>query len=1029
MQKLFGRMMLPLVLLVVALASSSQAFAADTWLPRFNPQQHVYVDPALTNPPVNVSGLEQQLVQAGRTHNLQIFFIMAERGTENIPNAQFGTQMLDKLIASWQGVNGFPSDDYLIITVFRLPGGDWQKTARGGNAGPRLRTIGFASPSTLQNILDAHKSRLSNNDVKGFVTEVVKGVNGTVTQFHADAERRRQQEIADAERARQQQIADAERARQQEIADREAAAQRAEQMEVYATWATYGGPPLAVVILLIVLFVIARKKRGIAEQLLSKGRTEANTLATNYDDLQDKGLGLLNGALGWETRLKNRSLKEVQAAMALYSQLTDAKLEISARLDTAEAAFSGQKNPFAWGGYNTVIRLYTVAEITVTGKQLTPEQRTLFGATVQTRTYKMPELMAEMETVYTTLKGKLKQLEGSFRKVRENKADIERLMGEVDALKPKLAENELVFDPYQAGYDELIQARDAFLGIMDSDPLEASDDSQAVEDGVTAVKAALNRAIALKQSLATTAKQIAQAVKKVADTRGKAADYSYPEVNFKAPEGVPANLLLAEQDGNPDKQIADAEGFLASALKLVVAGKLDESDKAKANCEAKTSEASTLVDTIVAAAAFIQKGVPGIRTTVGKLKTEITGGDASVDELNAGFLKKNFESQPGKLVTAKSVRDKTEGELAKIRAAFVEQRYLAGRALLEAIGSDIQGSRDAIVEVHTKLAELKAFRDHAKTTVASAADLATSLVRKLKSHEFTTSKATDSTFAGAQPVLARQQTDVALAVTDWPAAAKASDELLATLKGVDSNIDLEKRAFDNANTAISNLEGAIKSAAGECKHEYVRQATLTKLEEGRTALNQARRDVAVAKSDWNAIAARTVAGNDACTRAKALSASDKTKGTEAKAAIERAQEKIDGVSSARFKKSKQIGSSNKTFGENVRANTSTAAATLTSAESKFDSQDYEGAKTTANQAYDAAEAAETKAEQEVATAIAAAVLIQKQADDAAAERKRQDDAAEAARSRSTSSDFSSSNNSTSSTFDSTPSGSTSSNFD
>ncbi len=979
MHKLFGKILMLPVLLVAALSFSLPAQAADTWQPQPNASQNVYVDPQLQ---VGVSGLEQTLQQAGNKHNLRFIFVIAERGTENIDNTVFGRQMTDNVLRRFQASNGFNSDNYVLVTVYGLPGTNFSKTARSGNLGPRALSLGVSN-AALQSYMDSNKHLLGNGDVRGYMRNIANSIIASIDQkIAADA--------AAAQRAERDRIAEQERQRQQAEADRIAAQEAAARNATIMAALTYGGPPTLLIIVLVSLFVVSRRRRATAEALLTKARTDANTLGQNYTDLQDKGLRFLDQTMGWEGRLKNRSLASVRQAMTLYSQITDGKLTLSARLDKAEADFAGQKNPFGWGGYNAVIKAYTEDKITVQGALLSTEQKSLFGSAVVTKTYdKISDLMAEMETVNTELQTLLANLKKSFEKVRENKADIERLMGEVEALKPKLAENELVFAPYEAGMAELQKARAAFLEIMDSDPLEASDNSQAVEDGVTAVKAALNRAIALKQSLATTASQIEKAAKKVADTRAKAADYTYPEASFKAPDGLPVNLLLQEADGNPDKQVGDARDFLASALKLVLEGKLDDANKAKSNSESKANEASTLVDAIVAAAAFIQKGVPGIRTAVGKLKSEIEGGDAAIDELNAGFLKKNFEGQPAKLTTAKAVRDKTDGELAKIKTAFLEQRYLAGRALLEGIGGDIQHSRDAITEVHAKLAELKRLRDHAKSTVEAANDLATALVRKLKDHAFTTSQKTDGTFASAQPVLTRQQTDVALPITDWPAAAKAADELLTTLKGVDSKIDEEKRAYDNAVKAIGELETAVNTAASECMHEYVRQATTSKLSEGRTALANVRRDVAVAKADWNAIAQRTEAGKDLCKKARELSAADKKAGTEAEAAIEQAQQKIDGVRGTSFRKSKTIGGSSKTFGESVRANTTNAAALLTSAESLFNNKDYESAKSKAGEAYRSAEKAEETAAQEVATAIAVAVAYQKQLDDEAAERQRQ----------------------------------------
>lgn len=1018
MQTLIGRIFLvPLLAVVAALTLSTQAFAADTWQPRFN-GSHVYVEPALTNSataPVNVSGLEQELAQLGQKHNLQIFFVMAERGTENIDNAQFGARMIDKLLASWQSSNGFPSDNYVLITVYRLPGGDWQKTARGGNLGPRAVTLGL-TVSQFQDIVNAHKGRLQNNDVRGFVRNVGADVNSTIDTRIAQAAQAERDRIARAEQAERDRIA-------REAADREAAARNAERMQTFVTVATYGGPPLVIIIVLGVLFFITRRKRAEAQKVIESFRNGAQNLGARYTELEDGYLGFLDSNKGWDGRLKNRSLTEFRAAVALYSELTTAKLAFSARFDAADAAFNGNKNPFFWGGYSKAIELLTVAEITVTGAELSQEQRTLFGNTVQEKTYQLSALMTSMEGVYTSCKSKLAALKTSMQKVRENQGDVARLLKEVEDMKPQLTAAELTFDPYTETMKTLEAARDAFIAIMNSDPLEASDDSQAVEDGVESLKKTLTRAVTLKASLTSTAQAIETAAQKVAATRGKPADYNYPEVGNNAVDKLPVNLLLAEETGNPDTQVKSARDYLAQAGKHVLSGELDKADEAKANAGKQAKAAADLVDAIVAAAAFIQQNVPNIRKAVSKLSTEITGGDSDVDELKAGFLQKNYEGQPQKLVTAKSVRDKTEAELAKVKKAFFEQRYLAGRELLEALGSDIQTSRDAIVEVDTCLKTLKANREHAKTTVASAADLSRALARKLETNSFTTSRATDDAYAAQQPVLTRQQADIALDVTDWPAAAKAADELLGKLKGIDGDIDTQKRAHENAKTAISNLATAVKASAGNCDHDYIRQPALNKLAEGRAALDKANGAVKVAKSDWNAIAAATEKGKDACTEANKLAAADKTAGTEAQAAINAASTKITSVEGKDYSDSKTIGGRHRTFGQNVSANTSNATSELRSARTKMSNKDYEGAKKDANDALLAAQKAERDADAVTAAAIAAAVTTY---NNEQAEKRRQEEAA----SRSSSSNFDSGpSHTTSSTFDSGSSTTTSSNFD
>lgn len=1048
MQKLFSRLILLPLLAVVAMVSlGTPAYAADTWLPTFDANRHVYVDPLLTNSsaaPVNVSGLEQEVVQAGRAHNLQIFFIISQRGTENIPNAQFGTQMVDKIIARWQGQPGFPSGNYLILTVFRLPD-DWTKTARGYNPGPTLRQWGVEG-AVLQGILDSNKGPLGVNDVRGYARAVMAGVNSRIDQNIAAAERQRQQQIADAERQRQQEIADAERQRQQAIADAEAAKQRAEQMETIKNVTIVVGPPVLVLLILGFLFVRSRKRRSQAEAVLNSSETIVNRVGERYTELQDNCFGFLDSNKGWDGVLKNRSLAEFKAGLALYAQFTQAKLALSERFDQARTAFDRQKNPFGTGGYDKAIELLTVAEITVTGNELSVEQRTLFGETVQSATYKLADLKTTMEALYNQTKSTVLGLKGAFDKTRENKGDIERLLHEVDALKPVLSENGLEFTPYKAPYDELVAQRDAFIAIMNSDPLEATDDSQAVEDGVTALRDTINQGIAIKKSLADTETAIKTAETKVATTRGQKADYVYPEAGAKAADNAPATNLLKEDKGNPDKQLAAAREALTNALALTVAGKLAEATKAKALAETKATEASNLVDTILKARDFVQKEVPNVRTALGKLTREIPAGDGAVDELNAGFLKKNFEGQPAKLVTAKKVKEATEAELAKVRTAFFEQRYLAARELLEAVGHDIQDARNGIVEVETCLKQLKGNREHAKATVASADDLAKSLQKKLEANKFTTSANTDDAYARLTPNLTRQKQDVAQEITDWPAAHTASDQLLASYKAVDTAIDEQKRAYDLANTRISEVATGVESAAAEVNHRFIRRPAQNKLAEAQAALSQLRSDVKVAKSDWNAIVRRAEAGKGLTTEVKALSTADRTAGAAAEAAIQRAEQKIEGVSGRSYSSSKSIGGSSKSFGGNVHANTSSAASTLASAQSSLRNKDYENAKSSADNAYRAAEQAEDRAEAETAALIAAAVAVyeaeqerirreeQRKRDEERREQQRRDDEAAAQRRRdddnrrSSSSDFGGSSGSGSSGF-SGGSGSGSSNFD
>ncbi|MBK7838432.1 MAG: hypothetical protein IPJ49_12300 [Candidatus Obscuribacter sp.] len=86
LKKLFFTPALALLVMVtmsVGLAASAQA-AQPTYQPTFSPNQHVYLDPLLENgnPSVNLNGLEQKLIDEGKKHNVDFYFVMPRR----VPN-------------------------------------------------------------------------------------------------------------------------------------------------------------------------------------------------------------------------------------------------------------------------------------------------------------------------------------------------------------------------------------------------------------------------------------------------------------------------------------------------------------------------------------------------------------------------------------------------------------------------------------------------------------------------------------------------------------------------------------------------------------------------------------------------------------------------------------------------------------------------------------------------------------------------------------------------------------------------------
>lgn len=979
MHKAIGRLLLPLVAMALMFIAAAPAQAADTWLPRFDKNTHVYLDPRLANHgsnPVNLDGLEQELIQAGKKHGLEIYFIMVEKGTEACPSGTpFAVCKIDQVLGNWVGQTGFPHDNYLIILNVRLDT-DWTKTSRAANSGNLLRSHGVEGQRLLS-ILDGHAGRYLPRDPKGYAKAVANDASAAIDAHIAQVERDRQRAIEEAERERQRAIEEAERARLREIEN----ARRAEESAKFWASARHNamifGPPLIILILLGLRFLFLRRNRDAAAAVIAKWKKDFDAAHTNYLQLDKAYLRFLT-TQEQENRRKNFKGKTkiaYEAAVTRYGDLSARVEAAQTRLADAEKAFASG-GLVSFGGFKRAILLLTSTadefKVKITGEVLPLEKRTLFGASVKEDTYTPTALLGNMDDLFQQITSSLSAIVRSFAETEQNKEDIERLVASIEQSKSELTENGLVFDPYTDRLNELTAARDEFVALLNSDPLEAFDDSEVVERGVEALKASIDSAIEQKKDLAKTDRSIAASEKKVAATRATAADHKYPD-QVEVPAGSPTTTILNEEGANPDKHIAAAREAYAQALNHVIAGNLEGSEKAQTTAEDEAAAASKLVDTILAARKYVQDQVLNVRSALAKLTAEIPGGEEAVASLNAHFLKKNFEGEPAKVARAHIIKDGTEAELEKVRVAFFEQRYVAARARLEKVGSNIQGARNGIVEVQTRLKQLEADRKHARDTIARSEDLAASLVTKLVNNAHTTSARTDEAFKLLQPVVVRQRGDVDKEITDWPAAKAAADKLEADLKAVDKSIDDEKAAHANAKKVIGELNSVINTAEGELNHRFTRRPAHSKLSEATEVLTQVEREVKVAKSNWNAIANKAEGGKGKAEEARRLARTDREAGSAAEAAISRAEQKIRGVSSRSYSASKSIGGSSKSYGGNVRANTSSAASQLASAESQFHNKDYEAAKRSADSAYSAANEAERRAEAETAALIAAAV--------------------------------------------------------
>lgn len=957
------RALLAFIMLVVAFATTGGAQAADTWLPKseFRSDRAVYLDPTLSNHsqfPVSLNGLETKLQSLNSTHGLKFYFVMTQQGTEQNPTSdKFAVWKLDQFVASVQ--SKLPADDYVVVLLVRSSA-DPNKFSFAANGGNRLQEYGLTGSffSGSQSPLGANQRIYLPNDPAGFGNAVAIGINKAVTE-HFDAIKRQEQwRQQQAENERQEGIRRAEQRRLQAIEDQRLAAEAAERNEAIRFYLMVGGPPGTIAIILLIMFIAHRSRKAATDKLVASWRERMTASSTNYQRLETGYFGFLTHQAEWQKKFKGSTAAKFKVAVTDFANYSARQLAANRRYLEAEKLASGARFPFAlFGTFSKVSALLTQNSIKITGQELPLEMATLYGGLVEEKEYKPEEVLAEMEQLFDKTNKALAAIKGAFDGAAQNKKDIEVLDQSVVGIQPDLQAVGLNFEPYAATYKSLVEGKNAFLTILDSDPLDAFAGSEKVEAGFEALKASLLRAISIQKSFADTEKAISKVTQRVASVRGQTVDYKYALTGKETRElASGANYLLNEENGNPDNILAEANDHFAKARTACLQGELDKASDEKSKAENFATDANTLVDTIFAAKALVEKQLVPVRTSLGKLQGDIPGATTAVTALKAEFLTKNFAGEPEKLDNANAVSDSTEAELAKVKKAYEEQRYLAARKRLETVGGNIQSATDDLVEIHTRLAKLRELRSHSRNIVKQSADLSAALATKLETNSFTTSEATDQAYKRQMPVLGIQQIDVVKDITDWPAAADNADKLLAALKAVDKAIDDEKAQYQNAVAAVDNLSAAINDAASYVRNGDTRRPAKDALAAANDSLAAVQTSIKRAKSDWASIARKANEAKSKATEAKSLAIADKEKADAARSAI----------SSARS----NISSTPTSYQRGVTADLSGAWSQLRTAESSLGSGNYEQAISQARSASSAADSAQRAAEARVAAIIA-----------------------------------------------------------
>lgn len=927
----YAKMLLPLVLVVltlVGLAASAHA-QSGTWLPNsFDKDRHVYIDPKLANDPsypVQMDGLEQALEQRGQKHNLKIYVIASL--LEDQPQDQnWAVIRLDDLVLRWQSQSGFPHDDYLIVLWLRRS----DNPNRGhvaANGGNRLQAYGFTAAKmgdpNSGPVIPALRKYMPN-DPKGAMIAIADNINAGIDDY---------------------------------IAAEEAAKRRAELIKKLP------GIILKVVLALafigLVLWLVFRYRREKKAVLALRATWQERLDSANalYIKLHDGYFGFIKDQGDWSRKFAGKTLEKYRAAVTDFAEFTVRQKAANNLLDTATRFIKRCYFPFV-GGFRKATKLLTSEKVVLTGKELSLEEASLFGGVIAKVEYEPEKLLEAMSDLFDRTNKALASIVAAFRWADQNKKDIDWLLAEVDVTKTALTEAGLSFDPYQARYTRVKEGRAAFAAILASDPLAAYTASEAVWADARALKADLERALSIKKELSAVETEITRSVARARTVRDQPINYQYPVADGEAqPAGVATQLFtLTEDKGNPDPVIEQARSHLKAAQAAVLAGELEKSDRQKAAAFEAAQRAFALVEAVLAAKAFVEKQVPEVRTNLGKLRAAVSDADKAVAELKSDFLVGNYAGEPEKLERAKSVIGASTAELAKIKLAYDEQRYLSSRTNLEKTGGVIQSSRDGLVEIHSRLATLRKLRQHARDVIAVCQDKADALADKLKANAFTTASATDQEYARLLPALVVQKKDVAKDVTDWPAAAEAADRLTAAFASVDGAIDQQRLDHQRATEKVSAAGSAIADAQAYINHADTRQPARNKLSAAKSELADVQAAILTPKSDWAALGRKADEARGTAAQATELAQADKRAADEARSSISRASFNISSV--------------DRSYGHGVTADLTSARSYLSQAKSALNSGNYEEADRLADQAYRAAESAESAAKSRVAAIVA-----------------------------------------------------------
>jgi hypothetical protein len=908
------------VVLVAFFAVSLPAYAAqDTWLPEFDKDRHVYVDPKLSNhrfDPVQFNGLEQEIQDAARKHNLAIYVVASEQGDEALPpGTKWGVFKLDELVARWQSKPGFPHDDYLIIMWVRFKDNP-SKGSVAVNGGNRLQVYGLTAARLSDEygpVIPVLKQHMRTDPQLAIVT-ILDNINGEIDRYVA----------AETERIEHERFMKA-----------------LPGIVIKVVLATVF---FALAIWLLVRYVRTR----------SRARKEIARWQGKLDKLNELAIKLETGYLGflkeqgdWSRKFKGTTLARYREAVSDFAEFTARQRAAAGLLEKARQAYSRCFFPFV-GGYREAVKLTTSTEVVITGEELPLEMATLFGGLVHRTEYDPDGLIKALDDLFEKTDRALSSILAAFRQAEGNRAGTDASLKAVSAAQITFREHGLPFQPYQERNTDLSLRLAELVVTLASDPLASLAPSGKLKQEAEHLQADVQQAIVLKGELLAINGRLETLTGRIRNLRSEPAGYKFPLSDGESkPEGADAaRLTLNEEGGNPDPHVADAQRHAAASHKALLAGQLDRSRKLQGDASQAIQSAEAAISAVFEARLFVFDRVPDARLFLGSLEKFIPGAEESVAALTAEFVESNYGEEPQSLENARRLAQSFPTRMARVKQAYDEQRYLAARKLLDELISEINGATSKLIAVSSTLAALRQTRKRCRQVVSDCQAQVEPLGTKLEENDFTTPEAVGDAFERARKTLTRLSTAVAKPVTDWKEAAENADRVATTFKEVDAAIDEGKAEYENAVDRLAQLNKAIAKNEKIVMAVEAREPAQKKLAKAKDAVPGLEKALKVARSDWDAINKKIEEAGALVVESRDMARADFKAHKAAKAAIEKASEKIRQVADDYEQ-------------EDLRA----ARKSLKAGRASMKVEDYEQAKKQAQQAYKQACKAEEEAEE------------------------------------------------------------------